>query len=193
MPATVAQTIIFSLTWRAADQQRMREYRRELRDIKSRVSERPYLFEQVTQVIDTKQNPQTIISQWQRRVPSGWLLVCSLGRKMQRLTLSRRTGTSWRKLAWRSSLLRKKERQLKEQHRPHQRTIQTRKIFIAGMHWEIFSCVHPRCNTAASGKLMNSTAAGEPRTSCGRIILHYIIVWVCQAISTEEKTIAIAK
>ncbi|CAJ1073631.1 protein FAM161B isoform X2 [Xyrichtys novacula] len=32
-----------------ADQQRMREYTRELRDMKARVSERPYLFEQVTQ------------------------------------------------------------------------------------------------------------------------------------------------
>ncbi|KAM9341276.1 protein FAM161B [Symphorus nematophorus] len=34
---------------RAADQQRMREYLRELRDMKARVSERPYLFEQVKQ------------------------------------------------------------------------------------------------------------------------------------------------
>ncbi|XP_027130957.1 protein FAM161B isoform X3 [Larimichthys crocea] len=34
---------------RAADQQRMREYMRELRDMKARVSERPYLFEQVKQ------------------------------------------------------------------------------------------------------------------------------------------------
>ncbi|XP_040917077.1 protein FAM161B [Toxotes jaculatrix] len=33
----------------AADQQRMREYKRELRDMKARVSERPYLFEQVIQ------------------------------------------------------------------------------------------------------------------------------------------------
>ncbi|XP_034530908.1 protein FAM161B isoform X2 [Notolabrus celidotus] len=32
-----------------ADQQRMREYTRELRDMKARVSERPYLFERVTQ------------------------------------------------------------------------------------------------------------------------------------------------
>ncbi|XP_028251869.1 protein FAM161B [Parambassis ranga] len=34
---------------READQQRMREYMRELRDMKSRVSERPFLFEQVKQ------------------------------------------------------------------------------------------------------------------------------------------------
>ncbi|XP_029316395.1 protein FAM161B [Cottoperca gobio] len=34
---------------READQQRMREYMRELRDMKARVSERPYLFEQVKQ------------------------------------------------------------------------------------------------------------------------------------------------
>ncbi|XP_035530299.1 protein FAM161B [Morone saxatilis] len=34
---------------READRQRMREYMRELRDIKTRVSERPYLFEQVKQ------------------------------------------------------------------------------------------------------------------------------------------------
>ncbi|XP_070776363.1 protein FAM161B [Enoplosus armatus] len=34
---------------READQQRMREYTRELRDMKARVSERPYLFEQVKQ------------------------------------------------------------------------------------------------------------------------------------------------
>ncbi|KAM3594290.1 uncharacterized protein V6R79_005180 [Siganus canaliculatus] len=34
---------------RAADQQRMREYMMELRDMKARVSERPYLFEQVKQ------------------------------------------------------------------------------------------------------------------------------------------------
>ncbi|KAM7375801.1 hypothetical protein PAMP_005569 [Pampus punctatissimus] len=34
---------------RVADQQRMREYTRELRDMKARVSERPYLFEQVKQ------------------------------------------------------------------------------------------------------------------------------------------------
>lgn len=26
-----------------------------------------------------------------------------------------------------------------------------------------FSCVHPRCNTAASGKRMNSAAAGEAK------------------------------
>ncbi|KAM6968825.1 protein FAM161B [Tautogolabrus adspersus] len=32
-----------------ADQQRMREYMKELRNMKARVSERPYLFEQVTQ------------------------------------------------------------------------------------------------------------------------------------------------
>ncbi|GLD62430.1 protein FAM161B isoform X2 [Lates japonicus] len=32
-----------------ADQQRMREYMKELRDMKARVSERPYLFEQVKQ------------------------------------------------------------------------------------------------------------------------------------------------
>ncbi|XP_047466638.1 protein FAM161B isoform X2 [Mugil cephalus] len=34
---------------READQKRMREYTRELRDMKARVSERPYLFEQVKQ------------------------------------------------------------------------------------------------------------------------------------------------
>ncbi|XP_026164237.1 protein FAM161B [Mastacembelus armatus] len=34
---------------READQQRMREYMRDLRDIKERVSERPYLFERVKQ------------------------------------------------------------------------------------------------------------------------------------------------
>ncbi|XP_044229977.1 protein FAM161B [Thunnus albacares] len=34
---------------READQQRMRDYMRELRDMKARVSERPYLFEQVKQ------------------------------------------------------------------------------------------------------------------------------------------------
>ncbi|XP_059209167.1 protein FAM161B [Centropristis striata] len=34
---------------READQQRMREYMRELRDMKARVSERPFLFEQVKQ------------------------------------------------------------------------------------------------------------------------------------------------
>ncbi|KAM7402983.1 hypothetical protein PAMA_003758 [Pampus argenteus] len=34
---------------READQQRMREYTRELRDMKARVNERPYLFEQVKQ------------------------------------------------------------------------------------------------------------------------------------------------
>ncbi|KAI3367755.1 hypothetical protein L3Q82_026592 [Scortum barcoo] len=34
---------------READQQRMKEYMRELRDMKARVSERPYLFEQVKQ------------------------------------------------------------------------------------------------------------------------------------------------
>ncbi|KAM4542016.1 protein FAM161B isoform 2-T3 [Odontesthes bonariensis] len=34
---------------READQQRMRDYTRELRDMKARVSERPYLFEQVKQ------------------------------------------------------------------------------------------------------------------------------------------------
>ncbi|XP_076604276.1 protein FAM161B isoform X2 [Chaetodon auriga] len=34
---------------RAADQQRMREYARELRDMKTRVNGRPYLFEQVKQ------------------------------------------------------------------------------------------------------------------------------------------------
>ncbi|XP_030299448.1 protein FAM161B isoform X2 [Sparus aurata] len=34
---------------RAADQQRMRKYTRELRDMKARVSERPYLFQQVKQ------------------------------------------------------------------------------------------------------------------------------------------------
>ncbi|KAF7665816.1 hypothetical protein LDENG_00130580 [Lucifuga dentata] len=34
---------------READQQRMREYMRELKDIKARVGERPYLFEQVKQ------------------------------------------------------------------------------------------------------------------------------------------------
>lgn len=33
----------------------MREYRRELRDMKSRVGERPYLFEQVTQVNEGKE------------------------------------------------------------------------------------------------------------------------------------------
>lgn len=32
----------------------MREYKRELRDMKTRVGERPYLFEQVTQVMDEK-------------------------------------------------------------------------------------------------------------------------------------------
>lgn len=36
--------------WREADQQRMRDYMRELREMKARVSERPYLFEQVKQV-----------------------------------------------------------------------------------------------------------------------------------------------
>ncbi|XP_071402533.1 protein FAM161B-like [Centroberyx affinis] len=34
---------------READQQRMREYMRELRDMKARVTVRPYLFEQVKQ------------------------------------------------------------------------------------------------------------------------------------------------
>ncbi|XP_005724105.1 protein FAM161B [Pundamilia nyererei] len=35
--------------YREADQQRMRDYMRELREMKARVSERPYLFEQVKQ------------------------------------------------------------------------------------------------------------------------------------------------
>nr|XP_020446571.1 protein FAM161B isoform X2 [Monopterus albus] len=35
--------------YREADQQRMREYNKELRDMKARVSERPYLFEQLKQ------------------------------------------------------------------------------------------------------------------------------------------------
>lgn len=45
----------------------MRDYRRELRDMKSRVGERPYLFEQVTQVIDRKEEENIffkVISHW---------------------------------------------------------------------------------------------------------------------------------
>ena len=39
----------------------------------------------------------------------------------------------------------------------------------------IFSFVHPLRKTTVSGKIMNSTASGEPRTLCGLVILHYII------------------
>lgn len=44
--------IELTLICREADQQRMKEYMRELREMKARVSERPYLFEQVKQVSD---------------------------------------------------------------------------------------------------------------------------------------------
>ncbi|KAM8915439.1 protein FAM161B [Spinachia spinachia] len=44
---------------READQQRMREYRRELRDMKARVRERPFLFEQVKQKNAKAQAEQT--------------------------------------------------------------------------------------------------------------------------------------
>uniref|UniRef100_A0A8C6SY28 FAM161 centrosomal protein B n=1 Tax=Neogobius melanostomus TaxID=47308 RepID=A0A8C6SY28_9GOBI len=43
---------------RAADQQRMREYGRELKGMRARVSERPYLFEQVKQVSVSKGPPE---------------------------------------------------------------------------------------------------------------------------------------
>ncbi|XP_073340219.1 protein FAM161B [Pagrus major] len=44
---------------RAADQQQMRKYTRELRDMKARVSERPYLFQQVKQKSAKAQAEQT--------------------------------------------------------------------------------------------------------------------------------------
>lgn len=42
-----------SLLQRLADQQKMREYARELRDMRERVREQPYMFEQVKQVSGT--------------------------------------------------------------------------------------------------------------------------------------------
>ncbi|XP_037833705.1 protein FAM161B isoform X2 [Kryptolebias marmoratus] len=50
---------------REVDQQRMREYRRELQDMKARVSERPYLFEQVKQRNEKARAEQTYRSKLQ--------------------------------------------------------------------------------------------------------------------------------
>ncbi|XP_072220817.1 protein FAM161B [Leuresthes tenuis] len=51
---------------READQQRMRDYMRELRDMKARVSERPYLFEQVKQRNEKARAEQTYRSRLMR-------------------------------------------------------------------------------------------------------------------------------
>nr|XP_040056294.1 protein FAM161B isoform X2 [Gasterosteus aculeatus aculeatus] len=47
---------------READQHRMREYTRELRDMKARVAERPFLFEQVKQVSDSVREDYVTLS-----------------------------------------------------------------------------------------------------------------------------------
>lgn len=43
-------TLVISVTCREADQQRAREYKKELQNMKARITVRPFLFEQVTQV-----------------------------------------------------------------------------------------------------------------------------------------------
>ena len=62
------------------------------------------------------------------------------------------------------------------------------------VEWEFLAgFLHPLCKSAVSGKIMNSTAAEEPRTSCGLVILYYIIFWACPAVFGEEKTNTAAK
>lgn len=41
----------FPSNYRQADQERVKDYKKELREMKARVSARPYLFEQVSQVL----------------------------------------------------------------------------------------------------------------------------------------------
>lgn len=133
----------------------MREYRRELRDMKSRVGERPYLFEQVTQVIDRK----------------GKKMLCSLyhiGRG--RITFFHILPADQRKGSGGADVQEQVEQGWFGRavcggkggggRRINVLRMQTREIFIAGMHPEFLVVFnHPRCNTAASGKRMNSAAA----------------------------------
>lgn len=44
------------------------------------------------------------------------------------------------------------------------------------------------CNATDSGKIMNSTGDGEPRTSCGLVVLHYIILLAYATVFSKEKT-----
>lgn len=48
----INKCIFFPSNCRQADQERVKDYKKELREMKARVSARPYLFEQVSQVFE---------------------------------------------------------------------------------------------------------------------------------------------
>lgn len=162
---------------------------KELRDMKARVSERPCLFEQVKQVRG--------IVRWKDYIPLK--ITCASG-----ITLSfcwQKNAKAHAEQTYRNKLKKAglKERFVEENGEAVEGTSTSSRseddtdendIHNRYAKWEFLaSFVHPLCNTTVSGKIMNSTGAGEPRTSCGLVILHYIIFWACPAVFSEERQI----
>lgn len=160
----------------------MREYARELRDMRDRVRERPYLFEQVKQVIGSV---VASLSKW--RVPRELMFFFSSaetregsGRAgVQEQTEEKRDNralhSTTRRRKWRRVVVLQVERQCRWEQLWLQQVCNMR-IFSHVLH------VMPQ-----SGKNMNSTGDGEPRTLCGLVILHYIILWAYAAVFSEDK------
>lgn len=157
--------------------------------MKSRVGERPYLFEQVMQVINEGGGgwgtTKHALRDAETRSP-GITFVCILpadqregsrGADLQEQAAQRRFG---RALCGgkggggpSGGILR----------------MQTRRIFIAGMRREFLVASYPRCNAPAAGKRMNSAAAaGAAKDSVwsAHVALHNFPEF-CRAVSAAEK------